>query len=91
MVIDNNELINKALSKDLIIPDFQDFSNDIKEIYDACLKNHGGKNADYIPQLARQSSDQWAVSVCTVDGQRYSIGDTETAFTMQSTSKPLVY
>ena len=53
------------------------------------------------------SQDNWAMSVCTVDGQRLSLvrspplhnpltslyiqGDVETPFTMQSCSKPFTY
>jgi glutaminase len=40
--------------------------------------------AGYIPQLARYSPDNWAMSICTVDGQRYSLGKFETSFTLQS-------
>ncbi len=29
--------------------------------------------------------------MCTVDGQRFSLGDVDTKFTMQSCSKPFTY
>ncbi|KAF3857284.1 hypothetical protein F7725_009143 [Dissostichus mawsoni] len=47
--------------------------------------------ADYIPQLARFSPDLWAVSLCTVDGQRHTVGDTKVPFCLQSCVKPLKY
>ena len=47
--------------------------------------------ASYIPQLARYNPEYWGVSVCTVDGQRFSIGDTTIPFTLQSSSKPFTY
>ena len=39
----------------------------------------------YIPQLARASKEKWGISICTVDGQRFSIGDVNDKFTIQST------
>lgn len=35
--------------------------------------------------------DYWGVSICTIDGQRFSIGDVNVPFTLQSCSKPLTY
>ncbi len=41
--------------------------------------------AGYIPQLSRVPKEKWGISICTVDGQRFSIGDVNDKFTIQST------
>lgn len=74
-----------------MVPDFLGFTKDIEEIYWKCKSNTDGKVASYIPQLARVNPDYWGVSVCTIDGQRFSIGDVHIPFTLQSCSKPLTY
>ncbi|XP_051913082.1 glutaminase kidney isoform, mitochondrial-like isoform X2 [Hippocampus zosterae] len=87
----NIMLLTKAFRKMFIIPDFQAFTQKIKVIYDSAQQQDGGQVADYIPQLAKFSSDIWGVSLCTVDGQRHSMGDTKVPFCLQSCVKPLEY
>ena len=84
-------LIEKAFSSGLIIPDFKSFCETVTQVYYDCEDVHGGANASYIPQLANVDSDIFALSVCTVDGQRFTHGDKDHIYTLQSTSKPFNY
>ncbi|MGH0183446.1 UNVERIFIED_CONTAM: hypothetical protein FKN15_012477 [Acipenser sinensis] len=87
----NIVLLTQAFRKKFVIPDFQTFSNHINQLYDSARKQNAGKVADYIPQLAKFSPDLCVVSLCTVDGQRHSVGDTRLPFCLQSCVKPLEY
>uniref|UniRef100_A0A7N9CG44 glutaminase n=1 Tax=Macaca fascicularis TaxID=9541 RepID=A0A7N9CG44_MACFA len=87
----NIVLLTQAFRRKFVIPDFMSFTSHIDELYESAKKQSGGKVADYIPQLAKFSPDLWGVSVCTVDGQRHSIGDTKVPFCLQSCVKPLKY
>ena len=80
-----NVLISKAFRGQLVISEFAEFSVDVKEIYDKCAPNMSGTPAQYIPQLARGDPAKWAVSLCTIDGQRFHIGDVHDKFSIQST------
>ncbi len=84
-------LIADAIQGKMIIPDFRDFKQTIQDIYDRVSKSTGGKVATYIPQLGRVNPEQFAVSVCTISGQRISIGDSSQYFCIQSISKPVNY
>uniref|UniRef100_A0A7N6AKU9 glutaminase n=1 Tax=Anabas testudineus TaxID=64144 RepID=A0A7N6AKU9_ANATE len=87
----NIVLLTQAFRKKFVIPDFQSFTSHIDELYENAKKLTGGQVADYIPQLAKFSPDLWAVSLCTVDGQRHTVGDTKVPFCLQSCVKPLKY
>ncbi|XP_054267441.1 glutaminase liver isoform, mitochondrial isoform X2 [Macrosteles quadrilineatus] len=91
VVSSNLVLISRAFRNNFIIPDFQGFTKYIEEFYWKCKTNTEGKVASYIPQLARANPNSWGISVCTIDGQRFSIGDATVPFTLQSCSKPLTY
>jgi glutaminase len=50
-----------------------------------------GKVADYIPELALAKPEWFGISVVTVDGQTYEVGDHDQSFSIQSVSKPFVF
>jgi glutaminase len=47
-----------------------------------------GKNADYIPYLAKVDSNLFGIVIVTTKGEVYAAGDTEYAFAIESISKP---
>ena len=86
-------LIERALQGRMVIPDFTGFCQNITELYEAARSNRSGAPADYIPvlDLAEPEVDQFGLSLCTVDGQRFSRGDSDRYFSVQSTCKPVNY
>ena len=84
-------LIAKIFRNDLIIPEFDDICETVTHLYFKQQSNFDGEPASCIPQLARVPKSKWGISICTVDGQRFSIGDVHDKFTIQSTSKPITY
>ena len=87
----NSSLIRRAVEGNLAVPDFAALTADLTRLYDELLPVRSGAVADYIPQLKRVNPDQLAIAVCTVDGQRFSVGDAATAFCLQSVSKTVSY
>ena len=50
-----------------------------------------GKNADYIPALAKVPSELYGLCIVGTSGTAYAAGDTEFEFSIQSVSKPFVF
>jgi glutaminase len=87
----NSSLIRRAVEGNLAVPDFAALSADITRMYDELLPVGSGTVADYIPQLKRVDPEQLAIALCTVDGQRFAVGDATAAFCLQSVSKTVNY
>jgi glutaminase len=51
----------------------------------------GGAVADYIPELGKADPEHFGISLATLDGHVYEVGDTRIPFTIQSMSKPFVF
>ncbi|MFO1108939.1 MAG: glutaminase A [Bradyrhizobium sp.] len=50
-----------------------------------------GAVADYIPELSKANPDHFGISLATLDGHIYEVGDSNVPFTIQSMSKPFVF
>jgi len=83
--------IGRILEGKLKIPDFEDFVLKLEIIFNKIAKVKDGANASYIPVLAEVDPNMFGMSVCSVDGQRWSIGDCEEPFSIQSCTKPIQY
>ena len=51
----------------------------------------GGAVADYIPELSTADPERFGISLATIDGHVYEVGDTRIPFTIQSISKAFVF
>src|SRR5712672_2402231 len=51
----------------------------------------GSAFADYIPELGKADPDHFGISLVTIDGHVYDVGDTRIPFTIQSISKAFVF
>src|SRR6202051_1296701 len=51
----------------------------------------GGNVADYIPELGKADPYHFGISLATLDGHVYEVGDSRIPFTIQSMSKPFVF
>jgi glutaminase len=71
--------------------DFDKLKEVVEIAYNKSKLNESGAVADYIPQLGTMNPDLYGISVCSVDGEIFNIGDTNPRFCLQSCSKPLNY
>ena len=68
-------------------PGTKSFQQVVNEAYAKFKDDKSGKNADYIPYLASVPSNLFGVCIVTADGQVFTAGDVDYAFSIQSCSK----
>jgi glutaminase len=59
----------------------------VKEAYEKFKTDDSGKNADYIPYLAKVDSKMFGIAVVSTDNQVFAVGETKYSFSIQSISK----
>lgn len=64
-----------------------DFERALKKAYQAGRSATGGKNADYIPELAKVDANQFGIVAMKINGETFEVGDSQAPFTIQSISK----
>jgi glutaminase len=67
------------------------FRSTLQDLHAKYRGVNDGKVADYIPELALAKPECFGISVVTVDGQSFDVGDHDQLFSIQSVSKPFVF
>src|SRR5262245_46481352 len=89
----SNDLTSSALDdlignlKSAVAP----FRNTLQDLHAKYRDLNDGKVADYIPELALADPKWFGISVVTVDGQVFDVGDHQQLFSIQSVSKPFMF
>jgi glutaminase len=73
------------------LPRMEEIRDVVTEAYERYRTNGDGSVADYIPVLAGASPDLFGIAVVGARGRSFEIGDVDTAFSIQSVSKPFVF
>ncbi len=63
----------------------------LEELHRSLVGLNDGDLANYIPELTKADPAWFGISVVTMDGVAYTVGDAAQSFTIQSISKPFVY
>jgi glutaminase len=59
----------------------------VREAYEKFRSDTGGKNADYIPYLAKVDSKLFGIAIVTTNNDSLTMGDVDSSFSIQSISK----
>ena len=78
---------NVANARSLGPPQAADIQRALNAAYAKYKDLHEGKNADYIPALAKVDPNLFGIALVTADGQVFSAGDNATEVSIQSISK----
>src|SRR5438132_2631780 len=63
----------------------------VQETYEKYKHVDEGSVATYIPELGKANPDHFGISLVTVDGKEFSVGDCQQEFTIQSICKPFAF
>ena len=70
-----------------VAPNREQVQTTVNEAYTDFKNDTSGKNADYIPELARVDPKLFGVAIVTTDNQSLAVGDVTQSFSIQSISK----
>lgn len=82
--------LSKSVYQSFIIGDFKHFTTALKEIFDKQYSNLDGVIYEK-SKNAYKNSEKYGMSFCSIDGQRYNLGDYDENFCIHGCFKPINY
>lgn len=76
-----------AQNRSPVAPREEQLKTAVNDAYQTFKSDTSGKNADYIPYLAKVDSKLFGIAVVTTDNKSYTLGDISYSFSIQSISK----
>lgn len=70
---------------------FEQVCGVVTNTYADILEIRDGKLPSYVRRLAAANPNIYAAAICSADGEIFSVGDVEVAFTLQSAVFPIMY
>ena len=59
----------------------------LNQVYEKMKNKKGGKNAEYIPELKNVDPTKYAISIFTLEGKEFNVGDSDLEVAIESVSK----
>jgi len=79
--------LSAQVSRSPVAPKHELVEAVVKEAYEKFKSDTNGKNADYIPYLAKVDSKLFGIAAVTTDNHVFTLGDVNYSFSIQSISK----
>lgn len=91
VVLTGGNISTAGQEKSPVAPSEKAYQTMLQEAYDNFKNDNNGKNADYIPVLAKVDPKLYGIVIVTTDGRDYKIGDVSYPFSIQSISKVFTF
>ena len=83
--------LSKINNQSFVIDDFAIFTEILTEIFESKSFDSSGNTYQEIKRLKEQNPDKFGMSFCSIDGQRFNLGDYNDCFCVQECSFPITF
>lgn len=83
--------LSKIKYQGFVIDDFAIFTEILTEIFESQSFDSSGNTYQEIKRLKEQNPDKFGMSFCSIDGQRFNLGDYNDCFCVQECSFPITF
>ena len=81
---------SEEISLPKVLGEYDAFCKKITSLFDSLSKSSSG-SVSSAPHLKNANKKEFSISICTVDGTKYSVGDVFASFSLQQTIYPFLY